>query len=199
VVDDISREGLRDLLREEGASFQRIKTWKASRDPDYAVKKARVEHLYAIADGEVIPEDDDPAVVFCLDEFGPLNLMPHPGWHWAAMSGKNKDPTGTAPSPPRHLQPQRRRPASARCLRPDPRPTVRARQDPQEAHPVPGVLPLPAQPVSAGRALRYFALDGTGHRSHKEQGSMIRRCIIWRNRHAGDTRLRQVVARASVA
>jgi predicted metal-binding membrane protein len=48
-------------------------------------------------------------------------------------------------------------------------------------------------------ALRYFALDGTGHRSHKEQGSMIRRCIIWRNRHAGDTRLRQVAARASVA
>ena len=48
-------------------------------------------------------------------------------------------------------------------------------------------------------ALRYFALDGAGHASHKEQGSMIRRYIIWRNRHAGGTRLRQVVARASVA
>jgi hypothetical protein len=92
VVDDISHEGLRVLLREEGVSFQRIKTWKTSRDPDYAVKKARVEHLYAIADGDVIPEDDDPTVVFCLDEFGPLNLMPHPGRHWAAISGKNKDP-----------------------------------------------------------------------------------------------------------
>jgi transposase len=45
VVDDISHEGLRVLLREEGVSFQRIKTWKASRDPQYAVKKARVEHL----------------------------------------------------------------------------------------------------------------------------------------------------------
>ncbi|GAB2805145.1 hypothetical protein GCM10027073_42080 [Streptomyces chlorus] len=56
VVDDISQEGLRLLLREEGVSFQRIKTWKTSRDPDYAAKKARVEHLYAIADGEVIPE-----------------------------------------------------------------------------------------------------------------------------------------------
>ena len=33
-------------------------------------------------------------------------------------------------------------------------------------------------------ALRYFALDGTNYRSHKEQGSMIRRYIIWRNRHA---------------
>ncbi|MCX5152397.1 helix-turn-helix domain-containing protein, partial [Streptomyces sp. NBC_00320] len=46
VVDDISHEGLRVLLREEGVSFQRVKTWKTSRDPDYAAKKARVEHLY---------------------------------------------------------------------------------------------------------------------------------------------------------
>src|SRR4051795_12810425 len=35
VVEDISHEGLRVLLRAEGVSFQRIKTWKASRDPDY--------------------------------------------------------------------------------------------------------------------------------------------------------------------
>lgn len=48
-------------------------------------------------------------------------------------------------------------------------------------------------------ALRYFALDGTDHRSHKEQGSMIRRYIIWRNRHADDTRLRRIVARANTA
>ncbi|MGH3904381.1 MAG: hypothetical protein ACRDTE_09350 [Pseudonocardiaceae bacterium] len=49
------------------------------------------------------------------------------------------------------------------------------------------------------RYLRSFALDGTDHRSHREQGSMIRRHIIWRNRHADDTRLRPVVARANVA
>jgi transposase len=79
VVDDISHEGLRILLREEGVSFQRLKTWKISRDPEYAAKKARVEHLYAIADGEVIPEESEPEVVLCMDEFGPLNLMPHPG------------------------------------------------------------------------------------------------------------------------
>jgi len=35
------------------------------------VKKARVEHLYAIADGEVIPDAGEPEVIFCLDEFGP--------------------------------------------------------------------------------------------------------------------------------
>ena len=35
------------LIREEGVTFQRIKTWKTSKDPRQA-KKARVEHLYAI-------------------------------------------------------------------------------------------------------------------------------------------------------
>jgi hypothetical protein len=52
VVDDISHEGLRELLRAENVSFQAVKTWKASADPDYAAKKARVDQLYAIADGE---------------------------------------------------------------------------------------------------------------------------------------------------
>jgi hypothetical protein len=48
-------------------------------------------------------------------------------------------------------------------------------------------------------ALRYFALDGTDHASHKQQASMIRRYIIWRNNHAYDERLRRIVARANVA
>ena len=98
VVDDISHEGLRILLRAEGVTFQRLKTWKASKDPQYAEKKARVEHLYAIADREVTPGDGDPAVIFCVDEFGPLNLQPRPGRQWAAVSGKNKEP-GRAPRP----------------------------------------------------------------------------------------------------
>ncbi|UQT53692.1 hypothetical protein M4V62_00570 [Streptomyces durmitorensis] len=92
VVDDISHDGLRILLREEGVSFQRLKTWKTSRDPDYAAKKVCVEHLYALADGEVIPEAGAPEVIFCMDEFGPLNLMPHLGRQWAERGGKHKDP-----------------------------------------------------------------------------------------------------------
>lgn len=48
-------------------------------------------------------------------------------------------------------------------------------------------------------ALRYFALDGTDHASHKEQGSMIRRYIIWRNSHAQDKRLHDIVDTANVA
>ena len=49
------------------------------------------------------------------------------------------------------------------------------------------------------QALRYFALDGTDHASHKEQASMIRRYIIWRNRNAHDRALRELVKRANVA
>ena len=98
VVDDISHEGLRMLLREEGVTFQRLKTWKASKDPRYAAKKARIEQLYAIADRDVTPQPGDPEIIFCVDEFGPLNLQPRPGRHWAAIGGKNKEP-GRAPRP----------------------------------------------------------------------------------------------------
>ena len=44
-----------------------MKTWKASKDPMYAAKKARIEHLYASAGGEVSPEPGDPEVIFCVD------------------------------------------------------------------------------------------------------------------------------------
>jgi transposase len=250
VVDDISHEGLRILLREEGVSFQRIKTWKTSRDPDYAAKKARVEHLYAIADGEVIAEEGEPEVVFCMDEFGPLNLQPHPGRHWAERGGKHKDPergprpkrraTYTRPHGVRHLMAaydlakdkmyghvkktktrtkflefcrylRTLYPADVRiaivCDNFSPHLTTkRCRRvaDWAEANNV-EIAYTPTNSSWLNRieaqftALRYFALDGTDHPSHKAQGSMIRRYIIWRNNHAADKRLRKVVARANVA
>jgi transposase len=112
VVEDISHEGLRALLREEGVSFQRLKTFKDSNDPDFEAKQARVLELYAIADGHAAPGPDDPEVVFCLDEFGPLNLQPHPGRQWA----RRGDCDGAR-------RRRRRRPTSARtafgtCWRP---------------------------------------------------------------------------------
>ena len=92
VVDDISHEGLRLLLRDEGVTFQRLKTWKTSKDPRFAEKKARVEHMYAVADREMNPAEGDPEVIFCVDELGPLNLQPRPGRQWAPVSGKKKEP-----------------------------------------------------------------------------------------------------------
>jgi hypothetical protein len=42
-------------------------------------------------------------------------------------------------------------------------------------------------------------LDGTDHSSHKEQGSMISRYIIRRNKHTADIRLHTIVTRVNVA
>ncbi len=94
VVDDISHEGLRALLREEGVSFQVIKTWKQSNDPDFEVKKNRVLELSDIADGKAQPKRGDPEVVVCYDEFGPLNLQPHPGHQWAERDAPDSTRSG---------------------------------------------------------------------------------------------------------
>jgi transposase len=48
-------------------------------------------------------------------------------------------------------------------------------------------------------ALREFTLSGTDHATHREQGSMIRRYIAWRNRNTGNPRLRRIVDRMNVA
>ena len=57
-----------------------------------------MEHLSAIADSEVVPEAGELEMIFCIDEFGPLNLQPRPGRHWAAISGKSEEP-GRQPRP----------------------------------------------------------------------------------------------------
>jgi len=49
------------------------------------------------------------------------------------------------------------------------------------------------------QALRYFALDGTDHPSHKEKASMIRPDIICRDHDAHDRVLRELVKRANAA
>ena len=109
VVEDISHEGLRALLREAGVSFQRLKTWKQSRDPRYEAKKNRVLHLYGLMDGTCDVQAGDPDVVICVDEFGPLNLQPHPGRQWATRGGGGARPrrrrraTYTRPHGVRHL------------------------------------------------------------------------------------------------
>ena len=250
VVDDISHEGLRVLLREEGVSFQRIKTWKASKDPRYTEKKARIEQLYAIADRQTVPQAGDPEVVVCVDEFGPLNLQPRPGRQWAAIAGKSKEP-GRAPRPRMratytrtagvrhlfaayelgedklygHIKPRKTRTRFlefCRYLRSLCPPPVRiaiicdnfsphlttATDSRVGTWAAANNVEIACTPANASwlnrieaqfTALRYFALDGTDHASHKEQASMIRRYIIWRNTHAYDERLRRIAGRANVA
>jgi transposase len=42
----LSTESVRTILRKAGISWQATKTWKASRDPDFAAKMARILDLY---------------------------------------------------------------------------------------------------------------------------------------------------------
>jgi transposase len=69
---------VRRVLRDARISWQATKTWKPSRDPDFAAKMARVLALYDT------PHDTGPTDgrVICVDEFGPLNLQPRPGRGW---------------------------------------------------------------------------------------------------------------------
>jgi len=252
VVDDISHEGLRELLQREEVSFQAVKTWKHSDDPDYEAKKNRVLELYDIAEGKAPPGLGDPTVVFSMDEFGPLNLLPRPGKQWApVMHRKSRD----SPEAPRrrrlratykrtkgvrhllaaldmstdtlygHIKTNKKRTtflAFCRYLRSLYSPEVRiaivldnfsphlsTKKDSRVGDwAAVNNVELAYVPTNASflnriechfTALRYFALNGTDHRSHEEQNSMIRRYIAWRNRNKHNDELRAISLRAKVA
>jgi transposase len=252
VVDDISHEGLRDLLRKEGVSFQVIKTFKQSNDPDYEPKKNRVLELYDIADGKAEPGRGDPTVVLCMDEFGPLNLLPRPGKQWAPVVSRRDQGSPSSPRRRRrratyqrtqgvrhlfaaldlgtdkmygHIKVNKNRTtflAFCRYLRslypPEVRiaivldnfsPHLSTRTDQRVGEwAAANNVELAYVPTNASflnriecqfTALRYFTLDGTDHRSHEEQNSMIRRYIAWRNRHTDHPVLRDISIRAKVA
>ncbi len=151
VVDDISHEGLRDLLRKEGVSFQVIKTSKQSNDPDYEAKKNRVLDLYDIVDGKAEAGPGDPTVVICMDQCGPLTCCPGPA---SSEAGRGEQGQGLARLSPPPTQAGDLTAHSGRAspdggARPGHRQDVRPREAQQEPHHVPGVLPLPALAVPA--------------------------------------------------
>jgi transposase len=72
---EISPAHLGRVLKDAGLSFQRTRSWKASPDPDYEAKAARVLSLY-----ERAPKG---GVVVCFDQMGPISLRPSHGSGWA--------------------------------------------------------------------------------------------------------------------
>jgi transposase len=74
----VSPRHLGTLLAEAGLSFQRTRTWKASPDPEYEEKTARILNL---CDS---PPADGPVVSF--DQMGPVSLRPTAGAGWARTS-----------------------------------------------------------------------------------------------------------------
>ena len=76
IVPSISIERLRQILLDRKIRWRHTKTWKESTDPDFWAKYRRIRRLYAARplDGRRIS----------IDEFGPLNLLPRHGMHYAA-------------------------------------------------------------------------------------------------------------------
>lgn len=72
---EVSARHLGALLAQAGLSFQRTRTWKASPDPDYEAKTARILALC-----ESPPAD---GAVVSFDQMGPVSLRPTAGQGWA--------------------------------------------------------------------------------------------------------------------
>ncbi|GAB1340408.1 IS630 family transposase [Streptomyces sp. E-15] len=209
VTAAISRETLRRILREGKVSWKTTTTWKASTDPEFIAKMHRVLALYDTppADGRVI----------CVDEFGPLNLMPRKGKAWGPVRR------------PRRLRATYNRcngvmhmlaaldlctTASARasagasssaCSRPcvragtgqklyvvldnfSPHKHVEVRTWTADNDVELVFLPTYGSWLnwieSEFAALRYFALNGTDHRSHGEENAATASYVRWRNARA---------------
>lgn len=77
IVPSISLEWLRQILRQRDVRWRHTKTWKESTDPEFWPKYRRIKRLYG----------HRPAggVRLSIDEFGPLNLQPRHGRHYAVI------------------------------------------------------------------------------------------------------------------
>ncbi len=84
IVAWISLEWLRQLLRRCRIRWRHTKTWKQSNDPAFWPKYRRIRRLY-----EKKPAD---GVRLCIDEFGPLNIQPRRGKHYARVSHVDRVP-----------------------------------------------------------------------------------------------------------
>jgi len=97
----VSRERLRQILREAQISFQRTRTWKESRDPDKDRKLDRIEQVTRRF----------PNRCFAFDQFGPCRYGPAtapPGRASPSRPGCPRPTTApTASALPRLLQPRR--------------------------------------------------------------------------------------------
>jgi transposase len=84
IVDSISKEWLRIILDESDISFQSVRTWKESKDPEFEKKKRRIE--------ELTRKKSNPPIVLSVDEIGPFSLIPHGGKGWFEQNNPQRIP-----------------------------------------------------------------------------------------------------------
>jgi transposase len=77
IVDVVSKEHLRRILKSFHITAQRTRTWKKSNDPHHEQKKSWVLSAYRGAEAGTLD-----GVVVCFDECGPISLKPHAGQGW---------------------------------------------------------------------------------------------------------------------
>jgi len=75
MVSGISLEWLREVLRRNKVKWRHTKTWKDSTDPEFWPKYRKIRRLYA--------RRPKGGRRISIDEFGPLNLLPRHGKHYA--------------------------------------------------------------------------------------------------------------------
>jgi transposase len=213
IVAEVSRETLRRILHAGGVSWQTTTTWKASTDPEFIPKMRRVLDLYdhPPADGRVV----------CVDEFGPLNLLPRTGKTWRPQRRPRRlRATYTRTAGVMHMLAAldlatgklfyriRARKRWLEFL--DLLKSLRARWPGEKLYVVcdnfsphhhaqvkiwcaDNQVELVFLPTygswlnwieSEFAALRYFALNGTDHRSHTEQNAAIADYVRWHNTNA---------------
>jgi hypothetical protein len=277
----VSREGLRvrEVSNEEGNRLLRIVrrssgsvvTWRRAQmvllsvqgmdvagiakvtftSPD-RVRAVLNNFNYDIAEGKAGPGPGDPTVVFSMDEFAPLNLLPRAGKQWAPVVRRRSKGSTSGPRRRRlratysrtkgvrhllaaldmnadklygHIKTDKKRTTFLAFCRylcslypPEVRiaivcdnfsPHLSTKKDSRVGDwAAANNVELAYVPTNASylnriechfTALRYFALNGTDHRSHDEQNSMIRRYIAWRNRNRDNDELRAISLRAKVA
>jgi transposase len=210
IVAELSRETLRRILHQGGVSWQTTTTWKASTDPDFIPKMRRVLDLYDH------PPDDGR--VICVDEFGPLNLLPRKGKAWRLRRAPRRQrATYTRTSGVMHMlaaldlttgklfyriKDRKRWIEFLDLLK-----VLRARWPREKLYLVcdnfsphrhaqvrswcaANAVELVFLPTYGSwlnwieaefAALRYFALNGTDHRTHDEQNAAIAAYVRWRN------------------
>jgi transposase len=82
IIPSISLEWLRQLLRKCRIRWRHSKTWKESNDPQFGPKYRRIRRLYG--------KRPRGGRRICIDEFGPLNLQPRHGKHYARIGNVDR-------------------------------------------------------------------------------------------------------------
>jgi transposase len=73
-VGRLCRETIRQILEQQGISYQKAQRWQASPDPELAEKKE------AIVDCYVSPAEH--TIVLCFDQKGPVQFKQYSGYHY---------------------------------------------------------------------------------------------------------------------